>query len=285
MPRNSPQKPEDAGTILSSRKPPFQKKLTIKPSLLKGSEGAQKEEIEEDPESNDDSDFQEFIVQQILESKKIGGKKYYLVKWKGFPDGDTWEPASEVRHTQAFRNFEKEQEKENSENSLGRSANTPSKPKTPEKKENKKKDSKSLTTINDEIKSPSKKRKERGLDEKSDSPKPLELQKTKIKDSEKTIAKSTKKVPLKETPKKKRKLILEEEEEDLIEDQNSKKKKNDEKERKEIDNDRLQKTPNKRKKDTGNNSLKQKEEEDEKEEKKAGLGKSLTKKKSNRRTW
>ena len=38
-----------------------------------------------------------FRVEQILKTKKIKGKKYYLIKWKGYPDSfNSWEPEENV---------------------------------------------------------------------------------------------------------------------------------------------------------------------------------------------
>lgn len=47
------------------------------------------------PTATDDSDSDEntFVVEKILDDKKIKGKKYYLLKWEGFPDSEnSWEP-------------------------------------------------------------------------------------------------------------------------------------------------------------------------------------------------
>ena len=38
-----------------------------------------------------------FVVQKILDKKKVNGKIYYKVKWKGYPESEaTWEPRSQL---------------------------------------------------------------------------------------------------------------------------------------------------------------------------------------------
>lgn len=40
-----------------------------------------------------------FIVEKILEKKKVGKKTTYLVKWEGYSeDQNTWEPVSNLRN-------------------------------------------------------------------------------------------------------------------------------------------------------------------------------------------
>ncbi len=47
-----------------------------------------------------------FKVEKIIDSKQIGPKKYYLVKWDGYPQNQsTWEPTSNL---QAVRNLIKD---------------------------------------------------------------------------------------------------------------------------------------------------------------------------------
>ena len=39
-----------------------------------------------------------YLVEKILKTKKVKGKKYVLVKWLGYPDSaNTWEPESYVK--------------------------------------------------------------------------------------------------------------------------------------------------------------------------------------------
>jgi hypothetical protein len=48
--------------------------------------------ITENVEINDDTE-QEYEVEQILDDKRVSGKPYYLMKWKGYDTlENTWEP-------------------------------------------------------------------------------------------------------------------------------------------------------------------------------------------------
>lgn len=49
------------------------------------------------PEKVDDSDHEYYEIEKIL-AKKINGKWYQLIKWKGYPDHDnSWEPIEHSR--------------------------------------------------------------------------------------------------------------------------------------------------------------------------------------------
>jgi hypothetical protein len=43
-----------------------------------------------------------YLVEDILEERGKGRRKQYLVKWEGYPD-PTWEPASNLKHTNALK--------------------------------------------------------------------------------------------------------------------------------------------------------------------------------------
>jgi hypothetical protein len=48
--------------------------------------------IAENVEIDDDTE-QEYEVEQILDDKRVSGKPYYLMKWKGYDTSEnTWEP-------------------------------------------------------------------------------------------------------------------------------------------------------------------------------------------------
>jgi hypothetical protein len=50
-------------------------------------------------------DEEEYVVEKVLEERTVGGKTEYLVKWEGYDaaEDNTWEPAKEIRKTEAFR--------------------------------------------------------------------------------------------------------------------------------------------------------------------------------------
>jgi hypothetical protein len=45
-----------------------------------------------------------YLVEEILKERSKGRRKQYLVKWEGYPD-PTWEPASNLKHTDAFKEW------------------------------------------------------------------------------------------------------------------------------------------------------------------------------------
>ena len=55
------------------------------------------------------SDEGEFEIEGIVNFKREGRKKLYLIKWKGFPDSDnTWEPESSIP-VDLLRHFQQQQ--------------------------------------------------------------------------------------------------------------------------------------------------------------------------------
>lgn len=56
---------------------------------------------------------EEFIVESILEKRKIGGRTEYLIKWKDYSaDENTWEPVENLRHSkELLRDFEEKLKK------------------------------------------------------------------------------------------------------------------------------------------------------------------------------
>lgn len=71
------------------------------PALIKEYEKSQKspkgkKSIVPDDDDDDDED-EDYEVEQIVNDKTERGKKFYLVKWKGYPSNDnTWEPATSL---------------------------------------------------------------------------------------------------------------------------------------------------------------------------------------------
>jgi hypothetical protein len=45
-----------------------------------------------------------YLVEEVLEERGKGRRKQYLVKWEGYPD-PTWEPASNLKHTDALKEW------------------------------------------------------------------------------------------------------------------------------------------------------------------------------------
>jgi hypothetical protein len=58
--------------------------------------------IAENMEIDDDTE-QEYEVEQILNDKRVSGKPYYLVKWKGYNTSEnTWEPIENLTNCAAL---------------------------------------------------------------------------------------------------------------------------------------------------------------------------------------
>jgi hypothetical protein len=68
------------------------------------------------PEPIDVDGEDEYLVEKILDSKKVRGIVHYLVKWEGYPEEEsTWEPEAMVADTVALDEWEKREEGESSD--------------------------------------------------------------------------------------------------------------------------------------------------------------------------
>lgn len=79
----------------------------------------------------------EFIVESIVDSRIVAGKKQYLLKWKGYSDEhNTWEPKENLKCPKLIKAFEMEAErKERERNEKRKASSTP----TPDAKVQKRK--------------------------------------------------------------------------------------------------------------------------------------------------
>ena len=67
-----------------------------------------------------------YEVEKILDTKKRGGKRKLLIKWKGFPESEaTWEPAENIeedmgegQYAQLVKDYNKRTKDDESEISL-----------------------------------------------------------------------------------------------------------------------------------------------------------------------
>ena len=57
-----------------------------------------------EPEPIEVDGEEEYVVEEIVEERGRGRRKQYLVKWEGYPD-PTWEPASNLEHTDALKEW------------------------------------------------------------------------------------------------------------------------------------------------------------------------------------
>ena len=53
----------------------------------------------------------EYNIEKILKERTVGGKTEYLIKWEGYDkeEDNTWEPAKEIRKTEAFKKWQPQQ--------------------------------------------------------------------------------------------------------------------------------------------------------------------------------
>ena len=61
-------------------------------------EDERQEDEQEEEASDSDSDSEEYTVQAIINERNKKGEVQYLVRWKGYPGEDTWEPHASVAH-------------------------------------------------------------------------------------------------------------------------------------------------------------------------------------------
>lgn len=58
----------------------------------------EKAQVQKTPEKDKDSD-EHYIVEKIIQKKRIGKKTLYLVQWEGFGESDaTWEPLNNLKN-------------------------------------------------------------------------------------------------------------------------------------------------------------------------------------------
>ncbi|KAL8588704.1 hypothetical protein ACOMHN_046476 [Nucella lapillus] len=73
------------------------------------------DDVAED-DKDDGEEEEEYTVEKVVDSRMRGGKKEYLLKWKGYPDSEnTWEPSENLDCPDLISGFEEKKKKRDAE--------------------------------------------------------------------------------------------------------------------------------------------------------------------------